>query len=268
MYDVDFILDSIRLALVMFSDEFFVIPVIILGSIWVDREVFFHASCMMLVNIIINFALKIIFHIPLASLLMQDGFSFPSGHMQASSAFYGWLIYARGRSIIGVLSSILLTAIACGLSYSDYHDYWDILSAGLFAAISIMWYVQLLAHPYYSASMTIFAISTILLVFIKLGYGIIPHFVWLAYYSLWGFILSKHLVASGLISKTKDKILATFISFVICYIIYHLSCMTFVQSLPQYIQKMQWVIAGLSPAVGLRYILSIRVSSRKLFHAR
>ncbi len=120
-----------------FSHDTIIIPLLIGGFIWWDREMFYNAICLVLVSIIVNYALKITFQIPLSPSLGKEGFAFPSGHMQTSTILYGWIAYQTQKMAIKLLTVTLLIAIALSLVYFGYHNYYDILG-GVFCALSLM----------------------------------------------------------------------------------------------------------------------------------
>ena len=81
-------MDSICNFALLFTREFVILPVFIIGMIFIDRQLFVKAALVTLLTMYINPVLKQLFGIPLASHL-GDGFAFPSGHMQVTAAFWG-----------------------------------------------------------------------------------------------------------------------------------------------------------------------------------
>ena len=118
------------------SHDSMIIPLIILGFIWVNKEIFCHSIYVLLISMIFSYALKVHFKIESPSY----GLIFPSGHMLSSTALYGWLAYKLNNIIVRILALCLLTGIAISLVYSGYHNYYDVAAGGFFAAILLILY--------------------------------------------------------------------------------------------------------------------------------
>ena len=79
----------------LFSHQEILIPLIVLGLIFY-RNYFLDPAILLLFTMVFSVLLKFIFAIPYPAELVQklgkNGFSFPSGHMQAAAVFYGWFL--------------------------------------------------------------------------------------------------------------------------------------------------------------------------------
>ncbi len=234
--------NSIASFFLSFSHDTIIIPLVILGYIWVDKKIFYNAICLILFSIIFNFVLKNIFRVPLSPSINKQGFSFPSGHMQSSVVLYGWLLINTQNLIYRALIITLLICIGSSLIYVGYHNYFDILGAIFFAVLLIFAYCLLLSRKEKSLELIIFSCSTILIIYIAVFYGIVEH-LWMAYYSIIGLITSKKVFAKYHTTQDlKNKILATVICFVAIFIIKAFFAIKFISYLPDFIRQIQWVI--------------------------
>jgi undecaprenyl-diphosphatase len=175
-----------------FSQEVVIVPLIIIGYICVDRKIFFHATCLILISILVNIALKATFQMPLPPMLNQQGFAFPSGHMQSSVTIYGWLFTATKDWRIKSIISMILTGIGCSLVYFGFHYYEDVLGAVFFSLLLIWLYKKALWYfSNRSFLFFIFIIANLILSYIVL-IGAMKVYVLIQYCILIGVILSAY----------------------------------------------------------------------------
>ena len=139
-------LDNLAHGCLFFSNAEFLVPFIIVGYLWLGRNIFFHATCLLLISILLNIALKHSFQIPLAPELGKEGYAFPSGHMQATAAFYGWLWFKSNRVVVRIVLSAVLVGIGFGLVQLGYHNYQDVAGALFFAALLGVVYYQVITR--------------------------------------------------------------------------------------------------------------------------
>lgn len=178
-----------------FSHMTLIIPIVLLGFIRGDRKLFYHAACIMLFSILVNYALKITFHIPLSPTLGKTGFAFPSGHMQVASVLYGWIAYKKQNLLLYLLMSILLCGIAFGLAHLGYHNYYDITGAVLVAVILIALYNVFQLKKPSLLTPCILVAATFLMGYIYLYHGEIPLYIQIACYTLlWCLVLKVPLL--------------------------------------------------------------------------
>ena len=99
-------------------------------------------------QVVLNFILKHIFRRTRPSVLRlveQGGYSFPSGHTMASSAFYGYLMYIIYKNVKNkylkwgsiILLSLFVFLIGCSRIYLGVHYTSDVL-AGFFISIAYL----------------------------------------------------------------------------------------------------------------------------------
>lgn len=126
-----------------FSKEAAIIATFFLGYFFYNRKVFFQALVLTLSGLTVVAALKSFFKVPLLSHL-GEGWSFPSGHMFTSMAFWGFLALELRNKIVSMLVIILLVGIGCSLVYCNYHVFIDVIAAVFFSFIFITLYRILL----------------------------------------------------------------------------------------------------------------------------
>ena len=240
-------IDEIANGFLFLTCEQFIIPIIMLGYIWIDRDKFFHATCLILMSMIFNTTLKVIFQIPLNPLLGKDGFAFPSGHMQSATTFFAWLAYRINSFAMRISIIAILTGIGISLVYFKYHNYYDVLVAVFFAFLLIIAYNQINKAQLTKnkTSWIIVCISTILVAYIWFKTKQIESHIWMSYYSLIGFILSERIfyrvnVFASFSQKTARTIICFFLVFGVMFIFPNKTII----SLPLSITNLIWLIIG------------------------
>lgn len=202
-------LDLLAKIALEFSNESIIISLLIIGYIWINKDIFFHGVCLVLISMIINSALKATFQIPLNPSLGKEGFAFPSGHMQTSVVLYGFFYtFIKNRALKCCLLA-LLTMIGASLIYFGYHDFVDVVGAVVVALLIMFLYKNIIINRLYLKSrylslMQMFVVS-IFLVYIKLIYSINPY-VWMAYYALFGFLIAHEYCVIKLKTTTPNKL--------------------------------------------------------------
>jgi len=110
-----------------FSHETVLVPLVVLGYIWISQRIFFNAICLILINMLIRFVLKNIFQVPSNPSLGKQGYAFPSGHMQSGVVLYGYLMKNTPSLLLKILIVFLLLGVGQSLVYMGYHNYFDVL---------------------------------------------------------------------------------------------------------------------------------------------
>lgn len=187
-------LDGLYSFFLSFVHDPVLLPLIIIGYIWLDKRTFFHATSILLLGMLVNGALKYTFRIPLSPSLGKAGFAFPSGHMQTSATFYGWLFNSTNKNIIKVGIVIILFGIALGLMHFNYHDIVDVVG-GIACAILLISLYKYLLKRYGDGNLSIISVilSTFLMIYIHAVDGIRSH-SFMAYYSLIGLSASEFIL--------------------------------------------------------------------------
>ncbi|WP_375332690.1 MULTISPECIES: phosphatase PAP2 family protein [unclassified Candidatus Tisiphia] len=185
-------LDNVAKIFLSFSHDIVIIPLLILGYIWLEQKVFFNAICLILVSMLFNFALKITFQVPLSAHIGKQGFAFPSGHMQSSVVLYGWLMTKTQSRICKILITGLLFGIGMSLVYCDYHNYFDILGAIFFGSLLIAFYTFLASTKKQILPPVLLTFTTFLMLYIASIHKVEEH-LYMAYYALIGVIFSENI---------------------------------------------------------------------------
>ncbi len=160
-------------------------PCVVVGMIFHKRELYAKAACFLLFVMIFNTLLKLLFKVPLFPHL-GNGYAFPSGHMHAAAAFYGYILYESKNRYVSGLIVIILSLLGLSLVHCNFHDCFDVLGAVGFTCLEFAVYHALSSK--FSARTVgfltlFFAISII--IFLNFIHCIQYH-VWLAFYGLLG----------------------------------------------------------------------------------
>lgn len=230
--------------ILLFSKTTFIVPLIIIGYIWLDRKVFYGVTCLLMFSIMVNTALKNIFQVSLSPLLGKAGYAFPSGHMQASTVLYGWIAIAFKNTVLRMLIMVLLMGIAISLMYFGYHNLFDIAGAVFFASLLIGFYYLLSSKKPEILPWLLISLASLLMVII--------HFMpevknppWLAFYTLIGFVVSEKLFGT---QNNADNFLKKLITTVICitliFMIISLFNSKIISDMPPSITQLKWALIG------------------------
>lgn len=234
-------MDDLANFFLKFSHDGVIIPFMIMGYIWLNREVFSDGICLILVSIILNYALKVTFKIPLNPDLNLQGYAFPSGHMQSPLVFYGWLAYKFRKAIISLLVSFILFAIGWSLIHMGYHNIMDVIGAIIVGIIWILLYGFVIAKSK-NSSLLLIVIAAILAIYIHNLKEISPH-IYLVYYALIGFALTESKVTHTKYSNW-NKVFSTILCFGSVIGVKVIFTMEIFLSLPIFIYQLHWVFIG------------------------
>lgn len=183
-------IDTIARFFLGFSHFLFILPMLVLGFIFFNKHLVYHALCIMFFSIIINVVLKATFQIPLAPFLNKTGFAFPSGHMQLATIVYGWLALKTPNMVFRVLISFVLIGIGFGLVHFGYHTIIDVLGGVFFATLLIIFYVFMQNKHEKILPGLLFALSSLAMPYIAWRSTTPPH-AWVAYFALLALIIIK-----------------------------------------------------------------------------
>lgn len=243
------ILDIIARSFLFFSTEIFIIPFVVIGYIWKDKDVFLNVICLILISSIINATLKATFAIPLNPSLGIEGFAFPSGHMQSSVILYGWFIKNNRKYWLKTLNVILLIGIGFGLVHFGYHDYIDVFG-GVFVGISLIMIFSKLSDIYgIRLLVSLISFGALLLIYLSITYRILEY-VWKMYYALLGVVCSTYYFRNRyLIPNLPDKISATVLLFILLVI----SQLYPITTLLPLLNQIPWIFIGFSIPFSLHF---------------
>lgn len=220
------------------------IPLIIGGYIWLGRPLFFHALCLLLLSILFNYALKITFQIPFSPTLGKPGFAFPSGHMHAAVAFYGWLMHRASNSLGRAALVGLLAGIGFSLFYRGYHNYIDIIGALFFGTFLLSAYIAL-DQKQQGLRWFVISFSSMLMIYIALQHSLIDY-LWIVYFLLLAITLSEKPLAPRTSLNLYSKGLATILCLLMIFLLNTPFSTQLFQYLPEPLQHLQTATFGIA----------------------
>ncbi|MBM3468364.1 MAG: phosphatase PAP2 family protein [Alphaproteobacteria bacterium] len=132
-------MESFVKGILLFSQAYIIVPLLLYGLVseiskekkYPSGEVFIwrYACLLVLFSVILNTFLKSLFLVPLNPAIGVQGYAFPSGHMQVSFIFYGWLFLRYSHRALRLSIPFLLSAIFFGLIHEGYHSFVDNVGA-------------------------------------------------------------------------------------------------------------------------------------------
>lgn len=196
------------------------LPAMVICMIFHRRDIYAKAACFLLWVMIFNTLLKFLFKVPLFEHL-GNGYAFPSGHMHASCAFYGYLLYKTPRWFVKVLLLLLLGCLGFSLIHCQFHDLKAILGAvGFFILEFAVYYA--LSRAYGDAWTGVVATAAAIGCMLLLHHCYRLQFhVWLAFYGLVGLelsLLTKEVRLQSLSQKTLALALAAMFAALVYYL--------------------------------------------------
>lgn len=170
-----------------FSSFSALVALFLMGFIALNRKIWGQGFFLLLFTMILNTLLKYFFHVPLMPHLGK-GFAFPSGHMHAAMAFYGWLFIHYRHPALRSLLLTVLTGIGFSLIYFRYHSLIDVIGAVAFGSLSLFIYypctqLSVLRKNPPLLGLMLCSLAVPILVFLAQKYFIPPH-VWQAFSAL------------------------------------------------------------------------------------
>lgn len=174
-----------------FSHDLILIPIIILGFIFGKRSHFYQLFCLLCLSLLINISLKLYFHVPLTPTLHKEGFAFPSGHMQMSSVFYGYLAYRLQSLTLSLILLVVLVGIGWALVYFGYHTIADVIAGFISAVIILSCYCLTTQRALEKTLWSMLIIASSLMAYLVLYYPYNFSNAGLAYLLLCSLVLSE-----------------------------------------------------------------------------
>lgn len=107
----------------------------------------------LLISTLLNQILKFIIQRPRPrgyNLIIESGFSFPSGHSMISAAFYGYIIYLifthiknkKLKIFLSIITFLLVISIGCSRIYLGVHYASDVLAGFILAIIYLVLFIK------------------------------------------------------------------------------------------------------------------------------
>lgn len=249
-------LENIAFYLLKIGHITFILPVAVLGMIVSARhqDRYLKAAACLFWVMIINTVLKLLFKVPLMPHL-GHGFAFPSGHMHASCAFYGFLAYEIKKPSVRAVLMLLLALLGSSLIIRHYHDLKDVLGAATFFVTEITLYHQLTRRGGAVVTMLIAIISAVgAMIYLK-TLGPVPFHVWLAFWGLAGCLITLALAPN---IELKPRALSTAIATLITAGAF-LAMMRLFKYLDFKAYYLSEIRAGLAPII----VISIKAATKR-----
>lgn len=199
-----------------------IFPIMMIGMIFHKRDLYAKAACFLLWAMIFNTLLKYLFKVPLFPHL-GNGYAFPSGHMHAASAFYGYILYKTNNKTVKVGLGILLFCLGFSLIRCHFHDLFDVTGAVGFAIAELFIY-HLISEKFGDKSVGIVAvISAVSVLFALSIIHKIEFHVWLAFYGLIGMESALSFTKDARLTSLCKKLTAFIMSVSGIWIVWYIS---------------------------------------------
>lgn len=156
------------------AKEILLIPALIAGSYFVDRQLFKQAGILLFATMLISPLLKKI------ATSFGVGYDFPSGHMFLATTFWGFLLHNLKAIWFRMMVVAALLMQAWSLTYFNYHSYFDVFGGFVFAILLITIYISANARIYNKKYINLFVVvfSTSLFCYFHTAkpYLLLPYF--------------------------------------------------------------------------------------------
>ncbi|MDR1334709.1 MAG: hypothetical protein LBJ19_00305 [Holosporaceae bacterium] len=245
-----------------------VIVFIIMGILFHRSDDYETAACFVCFVMIFNQLLKDLFKVPLFPHL-GSSYAFPSGHMHAAMAFYGY-IFARTKNIFAKAALVmLLGSIGFALVYCNFHDWIDVLGAVGFGIteICIYLFVRRRVSEKIIAGLVL-GLSLLIMLMMCHYAGAIKSHVWLAMYTLVSIIVCKKLWGGITLPDLKCKLLSTVLIFASIYVIHKLGGFVFSRYQELYLQQLKFLFFPVAVLFPMFMVKNIIVTAQKLQKTR
>ena len=246
--------DTIAHFFLIFSNLLFIAPLIILGFIGLDRRFFFELTCLLLLSITCNVALKVTFHIPLSEALGIQGFAFPSGHMQLATVLYGYLFFAQNTQMnnnfaykkakiaLKIMLSALLVGIGWRLLHCGYHNFFDVAGGIITGLLLIGIYKVTREYRPKITQELVLLLATLAMLYSYLRYPQVPWYAWSAYFTLIGLSVSEKLLKTIRMPITLLQKTSATLIFILLALLIHFSSKN--TAIEVYVLPLQWFLLG------------------------
>lgn len=141
------ILDHITDAVLFFGSGYCMVPLAIVGFLYLDRKTFAFALFILLFTVCANPFLKMIWKMPLPPGMGTHTYGFPSGHLQSALVFWGFLGIRYTNLYWRIFISAFIILYTWVLYIKGYHFPIDLLGAACFGSITLMLYMLILSRP-------------------------------------------------------------------------------------------------------------------------
>ena len=199
----------------------FILPLVIVCMIFHKRDIYAKAACFLLWVMIFNTLLKYLFKVPLFPHL-GPGYAFPSGHMHAASAFYGYILYKTDSKFVKIILAMLLCSLGFSLIHCRFHDLADVLGAVGFTVAELLIY-HVISINFGDKVVGIISIASAVAIMFALSVKHRVEFqVWLAFYALLGMESVLTVTQDKRLNSVKKKFLALILSVILIASVYYI----------------------------------------------
>lgn len=217
----DTLVDSLAHFCLKFGHITFILPIVVVCMIFHKRDIYAKAACFLLWVMIFNTLLKYLFKVPLFPHL-GPGYAFPSGHMHAASAFYGYTLYKTDNKILKIGLAALLCCLGFSLIHCHFHDLTDILGAVGFTVAELLTYHVISINFGDKVVGVASIISAVAIMFALSLIHKVEFHVWLAFYALAGMETALFVTQDRRLSSISRKSFALILSVIMIAGVYYL----------------------------------------------
>ncbi len=195
------VLDSFFRWITLLGDqEYYMIVLPLIYWNW-SKEFGIRFSLVFVISIYMNTAIKYNYMTErpdlAVRLIEEDGFSFPSGHAQGNTAFWGYLAREIDRKWAYIAAAVLIFLVAFSRVYLGVHYPVDIIAGVLIGLIILAVYEFLQRRTSIVLGNTAYYLLTsgvVLLLFLNQSFGLAPVVLGFILAALWGYRLEKQLI--------------------------------------------------------------------------
>ncbi len=243
--------DNFALFFLKFSEGIFILPILFVGYLWLNRNIFYNATCISLFSVIYVRFLKVFFQIYSPGY----GLSFPSGHALFATVFYGFIAFKFNSILIRFICTLIILLTYYSLVYLKYHDLFHIYGSFFFGMVLIYIYNAFIFKSRKKYEYSLPLIGAFLIFYQFMIDGLIKPYQWSIEYGIIGFIISHNKVKlKKLILSLNEKILSTFIAFIAFFLFSTLYSNYY---LPDIISQSKWFFIGLMLPISRNISISI-----------
>jgi|GEM_PF-1170281 len=233
------------------GDQIVLVPLTVIGFIFFKRDAWGQAISLYLFTMIFVYALKITFQVPLNPIFGVGKYSFPSGLMQATFVYFGWLFLCTRSTIYRALITFILLGVASALLYFGYVGPIDILGSLGFGIITLYVFANFIVPKYKNrpakTSGILWVAFIILFAGVAIVQGRVAEHLWLPFFVFPGFAFIWMLFEEDLRGKS-TSIGRSFFAFctvlVVVYCLLSLIPLIKTFNYPVYVSYLPWFLVG------------------------
>lgn len=133
-------LDLVTRLFLLFGNEYTYLLIILIGLLTPKAQTFKHIIVLLMFTMIYNLWLKSLWQVPLPETVGHPGWAFPSGHMHASTIFWGMLAIHINKTWLRALVPLILGLHGFALVNAGFHYVPDVFASVAFGCVSLLIY--------------------------------------------------------------------------------------------------------------------------------